>query len=526
MQLLEIMNVKHYVSDRLLFEVDYLHVNEKEVIGLVGDNGSGKTNLLKILEGIVSPEEGSVDRKTTVELVPQIKKIDDEKSGGEITQTYIQQAINQSAGLLLLDEPTTHLDFKHIDWLKDKLNSYSGAMIIVSHDRDFLAEMCTKIWEINDKSIEVYHGGYETFIEEKDKKRRHEISEYEKFEKKKQQLEEAIKKKEEKAARATKTPKRVSNSEASQTGAKPYYANKQKKLRKTASALESRLDQLDEVKKPEVQAPIKMQVYNEETLKNRLIIRAENVRGEIGERTLWSPSSFNIKSGEKVAVIGPNGSGKTTLIKKILADSEGISISPAAKLAYFSQHLTILDEEKTILENMKDSSSQGETTIRTVLARMHFFQDDVFKLVGVLSGGEKVKVALAKLFLSDVNVLILDEPTNFLDINSLEALEELMKSYRGTIIFVSHDRMLLKNVASQILSIENEQIETFDGTFIEFENRNTETSRDVTKEQLMLIENKIADVLSQLSLEPSEELDAEFQDLLKQKRTLMDKIEG
>ncbi|MCK1976891.1 ABC-F type ribosomal protection protein [Jeotgalicoccus huakuii] len=520
MQLLEIMNLKHYVRDRLLFEANHLHVDDNQIIGLVGDNGSGKTNLLSIIEGTITAEEGTIDRKTTVELVPQIKKIDDEKSGGEMTQAYIQQAINHSAGLLLLDEPTTHLDFKHIDWLKEKLNGLSGAMIIVSHDRDFLSAMCTDIWEINDEKIEVYHGGYETFIEEKEKVERHQMAEYEKYEKKKSQLEEAIKKKEEKAARATKAPKRVSNSEASQMGAKPYFAKKQKKLRKTASALESRLDQLEEVKKPEAQAPIKMQVYNEEALKDRIIIRGEKVTGNIGERILWSPFSFNIKSGEKVAVIGENGSGKTTLINKILNDSNEITVSPAVKIAYFSQHLTIVDEEKTILENMKDLSSQDETTIRTVLARMHFWQDDVFKRVGVLSGGEKVKVALAKLFLSDVNVLVLDEPTNFLDINSLEALEALMKSYKGTIIFVSHDRMLLKNVASQILSIEDRQVIEFDGTFAEFENRNTETKRDIKKEKLLLLDNKIADVLSQLSIEPSEELDAEFQALLKEKKQL------
>ena len=216
----------------------------------------------------------------------------------------------------------------------------------------------------------------------------------------------------------------------------------------------------------------------------------------------------------------PNGSGKTTLLEKILKQTPGITISPAVKIAYFTQQLTILEDHLSILDNVKLSSSQDETTIRTVLARMHFFNDDVFKLVNVLSGGEKVKLALAKLFLSDVNVLVLDEPTNFLDINSLQALEELMQTYQGTLIFVSHDRTLLENVATQIFSIEDQEVEVFDGTFKEFINRNTEHKIDKIKEELMLIENKIADVLSRLSLEVTPDLEQEFQNLLAQKKKI------
>lgn len=520
MQLLKLTNLKHYVSARLLFEVEHLHVSDKQIIGLVGDNGSGKTNLLKIIEGSVIPEEGVIERNTKIEIVPQLKRISDEKSGGEITQSYIQDALNQSAGLLLLDEPTTHLDFKHIDWLKDKLNEFPGAMIIVSHDREFLSTMCNEIWEVADKKIKVFAGGYQTYIEEKEKLKRHHDLEYEKYEKKKRQLQEAIKAKEEKATRATKAPTRKSASETGQIGAKPYYANKQKKLRKTASALETRLEQLEKVEKPAKEEPIRMQVYKEETLKNRIIIRGKEVSGSIGNKTLWQAFSFNISSGEKLGIIGPNGSGKTTLLEKILKQTPGITISPAVKIAYFTQQLTILEDHLSILDNVKLSSSQDETTIRTVLARMHFFNDDVFKLVNVLSGGEKVKLALAKLFLSDVNVLVLDEPTNFLDINSLQALEELMQTYQGTIIFVSHDRTLLENVATQIFSIEDQEVEVFDGTFKEFINRNTEHKRDKIKEELMLIENKIADVLSRLSLEVTPDLEQEFQNLLAQKKKI------
>src|SRR5699024_3200034 len=233
------------------------------------------------------------------------------------------------------------------------------------------------------------------------------------------------------------------------------------------------------------------------------------------------PFNFFVRSGEKVAIVGSNGTGKTTLLKKIIDEGKGITISPTVKIGYFSQHITILKEEKSILENIQQSSKQNETLIRTVLARMHFWNDDVHKNVQVLSGGEKVKVVLAKLFLSEINVLVLDEPTNFLDIESLEALEILIKGYHGTIIFVTHDRMFIRNVATKILEIENKEITVFDGTYVAYEERVKRAKRDENKDEILLIETKISDVLARLSLEPSKELDAEFQRLLNEKKKLI-----
>src|SRR5699024_542442 len=238
-------------------------------------------------------------------------------------------------------------------------------------------------------------------------------------------------------------------------GAKPYYANKQKKLRKTASAFETQVEQLKEVEQPRQLPPIKMYVINAHAIKNKVTIRGEDVIGKIDDNFVWQPFNLHARSGEKIAVIGSNGSGKTTLLEKMIDEGQGISVSPAVKIGYFSQHITILKDQKSILENVQLSSKQNETMIRTVLARMQFLDDDVYKKVAMLSGGEKVKVALAKLFLSNVNMLVLDEPTNFLDIESLEALETLIKDYRGTVIFVTHDRMFIKNVATKILEIED-----------------------------------------------------------------------
>lgn len=522
MLLLEGTSIKHYVQDRLLFDIESLKIQSHQRIGLVGRNGSGKTTLLKIITGELSSDEGTIIPYTSVQLVPQFKRTDTTKSGGEITQTYLQNAFNNSPGLLLLDEPTTHLDTEHIEWLEKKLKNYQGALILISHDRTFLDQLCIEIWEIDDGTVTAYKGNYSDYVNQKELEKKEQQVAFEKYEKEKQQLEEAIRKKEERAQRATKKPKNLSASDARQKGAKPYYANKQKKLRKTASAFETRLQQLEEVKKPKELPSIQMDILNEEMIKNQVIVRAEQLSGKIGNRTLWKPLNFYVRSGEKIAIIGSNGTGKTTLLKKIIHQEEGISLSRSVEIGYFAQNLTILDEDKTILENIQLSSKQNETLIRTVLARMHFWGDDVYKKVRVLSGGEKVKVALSKLFLSEVNMLVLDEPTIFLDIESLEALETLMQSYNGTVIFVTHDRMFVRNVATKILEIDNKEITVFDGTYEEYEERLSNQILDSNEGHLLLLETKISDVLSRLSIEPTKELEEEFQMLLKEKKKLKD----
>ena len=520
MILLEVNSLKVMIQDRMLLDVEKLQVGKEDRIGLVGRNGSGKSTLLEVISGKRVPEEGSVSQHGSVELLPQLKRTDTYKSGGEVTQEYINAAIARKSDLLLADEPTTHLDTKHIEWLEKKLKRWQGALVLVSHDRVFLDAICTKIWEIDEGKIKEYKGNYSAYAEQKELERKqHELA-YEKYEKKKQQLQGALELKERKAARATKTPKKVSASEASITGAKPYFAKKQKKLDKAAKAIETRLEKLEKVEKLRELPSIKMNLPNEESFKGRIILRVEKVGGVIGERVLWKPVSFTVKGGEKLAIIGPNGSGKTTLIKKILKGEKGILFTPAVRTGYFSQNIETLDVDKTILENVSSTSVQTESFVRTVLARLHFFRDDVYKEVNVLSGGERIKVALAKLFVSDINTLILDEPTNFLDLESVEALESLLQEYEGTILFVSHDRRFIEKVGTKILAIENSEIQIFDGTYEEYKNYEPQEERDDLAEQKLLIETKITEVLSRLSIEPSEALDREFQALLAEKRKI------
>src|SRR5690554_6358797 len=354
MILLEAHNIKHYVKDRLLFDFPELRIHKEDRIGFVGANGSGKTTLLNVLAGEVVAESGNVIRHVHIELLPQLKRTDTTKSGGEVTQEYINKAFIHDQGILFADEPTTNLDEQHIEWLEKKLKEWQGAYVIVSHDRAFLDATCETIWEIEDGKLKVYSGNYSEYMEQKSRELEHQRSEYEKYESKKRQLEEALKLKEQKAEKATKKPKKVSSSEAKITGAKPYFAKKQKKLQKTGKAIEKRLEKLEKVEKVKEEVTVKMDVPNAELVKNRIILRVEDVIGKVGKRVLWKKASFYVRGGDKLAIVGPNGSGKTTLLRKIVSqDDPGVNVSPSVKIGYFSQNLSILEVQKTILENVK-----------------------------------------------------------------------------------------------------------------------------------------------------------------------------
>lgn len=253
----------------------------------------------------------------------------------------------------------------------------------------------------------------------------------------------------------------------------------------------------------------------------RFVIRAKDSSGSFSKKTLWSKSTFSLKGGEKVALLGANGSGKTTLIHKLLNGDDAIQLSPALKIGYFSQDLSTLEASESILDNVKQDAVQSETLIRIILAQLQFRGDDVYKPVSVLSGGERVKVALAKLIVSDYNTLILDEPTNFLDIQAVEALEDLLAGYPGSILFVSHDRSFVNRTATKLWVIEDQKIQEFDGNLDKWEKaRQKQPSVSSTEEELMRLENRIAEVLGSLSLEFSEEKDREFKELLQKKKEL------
>ena len=520
MILLEANQLMVTIRDRVLFDINHLQIQEKDRIGLVGRNGSGKTTLLNVLAEAENPSKGNVISHASCVLLPQLKSTDTAKSGGEITQGYINKAIAKKSDILFADEPTTNLDTKNIEKLENHLKRWHGAFVLVSHDRVFLDSLCTTIWELDDGNLKIYQGNYSNYVEQKELEQKQHETAYEQYQYKKKQLERALELKEQKAQRATKKPTNVSASEAKITGAKPYFANKQKKLRQAAKAIETRLEKLEKVDKIKELPPVKMDLPNEDIIKGRIILRINEVAGKVENRFLWKTGNIDIRSGDKIAILGRNGTGKTTFLRKILNKNNGIAISPAIKIGYFSQNLDVLDVNKTILENVSSTSIQNETLMRTVLARLRFFRDDVYKKVDVLSGGERVKVAFAKLFVSDINTLLLDEPTNFLDIEAMEALEELLRDYGGTILLVSHDRRFITTIANRIFTIENQKINVFNGTYEAYKGRYEDQVQHAEDEELLVLQTKITEALSKLSIEPSVKLEKEFAELLARKKEL------
>jgi pleuromutilin/lincosamide/streptogramin A transport system ATP-binding/permease protein len=526
MHAINIEKLKVFVGERELLDLEKLQVHSGQRIGLVGKNGSGKTTLFKALLGEIEGDVARFSVNGTMAMLPQLKRTDTHKSGGEVSQDYFVQTLKQAPKILLADEPTTNLDLSHVEWVEKELNAFQGSILLVSHDRTLLDQVCDTIWELENGEITEYTGNYSDYIEQKEQAKKHQQKEYEKYKQKEAQLEQAITQKEQQAQRATKKPKDLSASEARIKGTKTYYAKTQKGLHQNRKALQTRLEKLEEVEKPKEDVPIQMTLPNARAFKNKTIVRAEKVSGQVEDKELWRPATFFIKGGDKVGIIGPNGSGKTTLLKKTLEESDDhLYLSPAAKIGYFAQNIELLDLEKTILENVKEKSKQKETLIRTVLARLGFEQEDVHKKVSVLSGGERVKVSLAKLFVSDCNTLILDEPTNFLDVYALEALEDLLKEYEGTILFVSHDRQFISAIATKILAFNEGRLDIFEGSYSEYEKRDLEKERDLDAEFLVSIELEITSVLSELgdptiTLEEKERLEAKFQKLLQEKRTL------
>lgn len=494
--MLKIQNLTIEITGETLLEADDLNVQEHKTIGLIGINGSGKTTLFNHI--LSEPERYTDD---TIQLIPQIKDSDIEKSGGETTRLYLDRTLNRDAGILLLDEPTTHLDEQNVESLISKLKHINNIKIIASHDRGFLNRIVDEIWSIEDQTVKVYPGNYDKYKEMRDHQFERAQEEHKQYENKKAQLENAVENKKKQAYQANRVDGKKMET--------PYYNKQQKRLHQVAKGMQSRLDQLEKKEKPRVKKEVKFHTQNMDSLGQKTIIRIEHENIKRDNRHIIEDGSLFIKAGEKIAITGLNGSGKTTLLNHIHEKYKDSTL----KIGYFYQQLESLDNKKTIMENVSKTSLYDETTVRTVLARLGIKREAVHKKVHVISGGERVKVQLVKILLSDIQVLMLDEPTNFLDIHTLEALEEMLESHPATIILVSHDKVLRDSVTDIEYAVK-------DGRLISDQKA---SPIDDTEEELMILDNKIAEILGKLSIEPSEALDREFHHLIQEKRVLKDK---
>ncbi|MCR4436109.1 MAG: ATP-binding cassette domain-containing protein [Clostridiales bacterium] len=290
--------------------------------------------------------------------------------------------------------------------------------------------------------------------------------------------------------------------------------------------METRLEKLEVKERPKDEAEIKMELGQVENPVSKVIASGKGIHIRFGKRVLLEDGSFEVKTRSKTALIGSNGTGKTTLIKRLLEGAEGFNLARSVKIGYFSQGLDLLDDDKTIFENVMAGNVQKEAVVRTILARLLFKREEVFKKASVLSGGERVKVIFAKLMTMDANFLILDEPTNYLDILSVEALQNLLLEYGGTVLLVSHDRRFIDRVADHLLVLEERKLTAFQGNYTQYSewaaNKNRRENGSAVEE--LMLRMRLAELNSRISF-PSkddnlEELDREFKEIARKLRAL------
>ncbi len=520
-------NINKAFLDKTILKDISININEHEKVAIVGDNGCGKSTLLKIIVGEMSSDSGDIitAKGTTIGYLAQHQDIDSAKtlydemlssrddilaleaemeitnqklssatgeeldilvkrytsltqeyerkngyayksevlgilnglgfpesdynkninqfSGGQKTRIALGKILLTTPDLLILDEPTNHLDINSIAWLEGYLQNYKGAVIIVSHDRYFLDKLVNKVIHIEACNARTYVGNYTEFNQKYTKEREIQLKHYENQQKEIKHQQEVIDK------------------------LKSF--NREKSI-KRAESRQKALDKIEVLDKPtELNNQMRL-TFTPQIESGNDVLHVENLAKSFGTLHLFSNLSFDIKKGEKVAIIGDNGTGKTTILKilnrYLPADNGLFKLGTNVTIGYYDQEQQLLDSNNTLVEEISDLRPElTNTQIRNILAAYLFTEDDVFKKVSSLSGGEKGRLSLAKLMLSKANFLILDEPTNHLDILSKSILENAINNYEGTVLYVSHDRYFINSTATRILSLSNNNLYNYIGNY-------------------------------------------------------------
>ena len=501
---------------RLLIDVDHLSVYDGDKIGLIGENGAGKTTLLRLLAGEAEPDEGIIRRPGSLAFIHQqgvesgdpdqemralfrAKEQREGLSGGEMTRGRIAAALSAHPQLLMADEPTTDLDEEGLALLRRQLQSFPGALLLISHDRAMLRLLCEKIWYLEDGKITEFPGGYDAFVEERRRQREFQQFEYEQYKTEQKRLKESAQRMAERASSVRRAPSRMGNSESRLH--KREWTDAVLQLSHAKRTLQNRMEHLEVKEKPRDLPDIRMKLGVASPVGAGTVLRVKCDRLAAGNTVLLNQASFSFPTGSRTALIGENGCGKTTLLRVLTGQSDPqisfagkVQFNPAARIAWFDQHHEkTLDPAKSILENVMDVSVHPESLSRSVLIRLNFTREDVFKPVSVLSGGERAKAALARLLLMDCNLLILDEPTNHLDLFTLEELERLLSDYGGTVLFVSHDEEFIRKSATRILCFRDRKLSAFEGTLEEMQSRqNKKESEEDLRIAVTTLEMRLA----------------------------------
>lgn len=524
--MLSINNLSYYLGSRALYEDASLHIKPKDKIGLIGLNGTGKSTLLRLINGEYLPDAGEIQKSkdTTIgflnqdllsfqsddsikwvamgafsealdiqhqidkvlhemeteykdSLVDKLARLQEkfealdgytiqskaeeilegigfntadldrplrEFSGGWRMRVMLAKLLLEKPSLLMLDEPTNHLDLPSIQWVENYLRSYDGAVIVVSHDRQFINNTVNTIVEVTGQRLDYYAGNYDFYIEEKALRNEIQKGAFENQQQKIKQTERFIERFRAKATKARQVQSRV----------------------KSLERMDIVEDVIDEMAKVNFK-------FNFTQKSGRHVVMMENVSKSYGDLTILKNTNAHIERQDKIALIGANGKGKSTLLRIIANDEKvkgKISNGHNVNMAFYAQHqLESLGINNEILEELKQhGSDKSEQELRSVLGCFLFSDEDVFKKIKVLSGGEKSRVALAKTLISEANFLLLDEPTNHLDMQSVNILIQALQQYQGTYIVVSHDRYFVSQIANKIWYIEDHEIKEYPGTYDEY----------------------------------------------------------
>lgn len=470
--LLVAQNLKKDFGIQRIINIEKLEIKEGDRIGFVGRNGVGKSTLFGILTGDVRCDSGTIKRYCEIAIIKQNGETDGESdgkyisqmrlkdsaimSGGEKTRLAIAAAFSKHTPLLLADEPTTNLDLHGIQMLEKMLKGYKGAVVVISHDRQLLDQTCNQIWELEDGVLRIFSGNYSSWLEQRKRELDFCTFEYEQYRTEKKRLEKAIQETSQKASKMCKPPRHMGSSEWILY--KGTVSIQQGHVQGSKRALNSRLEHLEKKERPKEMPHISMKLGSFKPIKSKVAARVEGLSIEYHGKSILMNGSMNILAGKRTFLIGENGTGKTSIINSILRKEEHTFITNDAKIGYFSQEQDTLNKQETVLENVISTAAVPKHICRAILMNLYMDENDINKKVEVLSGGERVKTAIAKILASECNMLILDEPTNHMDVYTMEGLEQMLRQYGGTLLVVTHDRKLLDNLGQEIYEIKDGQI--------------------------------------------------------------------
>lgn len=488
--MLTISGITKAFAARTLFEDATLQVNRGERIGLVGPNGAGKSTLFALTLGHDTPDMGEVrlERGATIghlpqetapvgeetvlelatsipreaaeflghQLAPKAKQIlsglafrerDFDRpaktmSGGWVMRAHLARLLVQQPDLLLLDEPTNHLDLGALQWFQQYLKTYPGAILLISHDRDFLNQLCGSIVEIRQAQLIRYRGNYDEYLVQREANEAQLLAAYKNQQKKIEQLQEFVDR------------FRAKNTKATQAQAKL-----------------KQIERMDKIEAPVKDGKTIKFHFPQPPRSGHRVITLNDIHHAYGETVVYRGMDFEAERGQRIVLVGPNGAGKSTLLKLLAgvlpvqagAREPGLNV----RVGYYAQYrVEMLRAERTVLEEAMDTQQRvGEEFVRTVLGSFLFRGDDVFKPVGVLSGGEKSRLALVKLLLDPPNLLLMDEPTTHLDMASIDALIGALEQFSGTLIFISHDVYFIRQLARHVLHVDNGKLTHYHGDY-------------------------------------------------------------